>query len=205
MRAPHQKMFGGLLLVAVICSSVVTKAQDAYKQTKLTVTVAGTSSLADWSMTSNEGISTTAFKVDAQKHVVGLSSLIVTIPAESLRSGDSSMDDAAYAALKTDLSKFITFQLLSGNVDGNKIGWNGKLTIAGVARVIDLEATCIAGLDHSIQIQGSKTIDMRAFGIEPPTFMSGAVKADEKVIVSFSVTLIPTITPLLSAKKKNEF
>ncbi|HMJ70373.1 MAG TPA: YceI family protein [Cyclobacteriaceae bacterium] len=181
-----------LLMAAVILFSPNANAQESYKLAGASkITVAGTSTMHDWTMTSEEGTYVAAFENNDQGNPSGLSSLVVTIPAKSLKSGKGAMDKNAYAALKTDKFEQITFQLVSAKMNGKTIKCIGNLTIAGANRLFELEALYTLNADHSIHIKGSKEIEMSAFDIEPPSFMFGSVKTGDKISVSFDVTLVP--------------
>jgi polyisoprenoid-binding protein YceI len=65
---------------------------------------------------------------------------------------------------------------------------NGKLTVAGVTKDIDLVAKAKVNADKSINVKGSKKINMRDWDIDPPSFMMGAVKTGEEVTISFDLT-----------------
>ena len=99
------------------------------------------------------------------------------------------MDKNAYAALKTDKNKQITFQLKSGKIDGKTIQCLGTLTIAGTTKQIDVDATYTILPDGSIQCKGSKKLAMRDYNVEPPSFMFGSVTTGNEITVSFDVVL----------------
>jgi len=70
------------------------------------------------------------------------------------------------------------------------ISAKGKLTIAGVSKDIWIAGiTTVNPSDMSVQTTGSAKIKMSEFNVEPPSFMFGAMKTGDEIIVKFSLTL----------------
>ena len=143
----------------------------------------------DWTMNSDKATYDVVFETNPQGDPQQLISLVVSVPAESLKSGKGGMDKNAYSALKTDKHKQITFQLASGKIDGKTIRCLGSLTIAGTTKQIDVEATYTILPDGSIQCKGSKKLAMKDYNVEPPSFMFGSVTTGNEITVSFDVIL----------------
>jgi polyisoprenoid-binding protein YceI len=178
-------------LLAVTGMAQVTYAPQG--PTKLTI--AGTSTMHDWTMTSTDVAYTTVFETNEQGKPTHLVKLSVSLPAESLKSGKSAMDKNAYAALKTDKNKTISFNIIRATIGPDYIKCTGKLSIAGTIKEIDDEATYVLRADNSMQIKGSRKITMTDYGVEPPSFMFGSVKTGDEITVSFDVILAPKKTP----------
>ncbi len=194
MKNPNKLIQRIAFILSVMVFGVVlsSQGQTAYRQTgSPKISMDGTSTMHDWTMTSAEASITASMEVGANGVPEKISSLSVTIPAESLKSGKGSMDKNAYSALKTSTHKQIIFQFTSADIKGNAILCKGNLTIAGVTKVIELEASYSAMQNQSLQVKGSKKIIMSEYGVEPPSFMFGSVKTGDAVTVSFDVTLAP--------------
>ncbi|MBX2895429.1 MAG: YceI family protein [Cyclobacteriaceae bacterium] len=167
-------------------------AQKPYKVSGTPViTIAGTSTMHDWTMTSKQATAQAQLEVDANGQLSKVNSIVVTIPAESLKSGKGAMDKNAYNALKTDKNKDLKFQLTAATVNGNNIVAQGTLTIAGSSNPIELTVTGKPDT-NGIRFQGSKKIKMTEFNVEPPSFMFGSVKTGDEITITFDVTLSPT-------------
>ncbi|SFE44675.1 YceI-like domain-containing protein [Chitinophaga sp. CF118] len=169
----------------------IAMAQVQYQQKNdFNLTVNGTSTLHDWEMKTSKIACNATFTFYEDGELGGLTLLNFTMPAESLKSERSGMDDNAYRALKTSKYPTITFDLTTATVssEGTVISCKGKLSLAGVTKDIDLLAKSKLNTDKSINIKGSKKINMRDFGIDPPSFMMGAVKTGENVTISFDLT-----------------
>lgn len=183
-------------VIAFMLLTVTGMAQVTYStQGPTKLTVAGTSTMHDWTMSSADGSYTAAFETNDQGKPTRLVALSVSLPAESLKSGKSAMDKNAYTALKTDENKTISFNLINATIASNSIKCNGKLTIAGTTKDTDVEATYVLRPDNSIQIKGSKKIVMTQYNVEPPSFMFGSVKTGDEITIAFDLNLVPKKAP----------
>lgn len=171
--------------------SIMAFAQVKY-QTKndLNILVSGTSTLHDWDMKAAKGECSAVFVFNKLGQVVGITNLIVKIPAEGLKSGHEGMDKNAYKALKTNQNSTISYSLISAtiNADGT-IKCLGKLTIAGSTLNAELIANYKINIDGSISVSGSKKISMKDYNMEPPSFMMGTIKTGNDIILKFDLTI----------------
>jgi polyisoprenoid-binding protein YceI len=183
----------GVVTLAIVFASLAVLGQDRYTQSGTsTITIEGTSTLHEWSMTSKEASYDAVFETSTHSEPVRLTSLAFSLPAESLRSGKSAMDKNAYNALKTDVNKQITFQLVSSKVEGKKIQCTGKLRIAGTTKQIEVDVEYNVLPGGSLQCKGSKKILMTDYKVEPPSFMFGSVTTGDEITIAFDVTLAPS-------------
>jgi hypothetical protein len=179
------------LLLFILLTGYVSMAQVQYQQKNdFNLTVSGTSTLHDWEMKTSKIACNATFTFYEDGDLGGLTLLNFTMPAESLKSDHKGMDDNAYRALKTSKNPTITFNLTTATVssEGKTIKCTGKLTIAGVTKDIELLAAAKVNADKSINIKGSKKLNMRDYNIDPPSFMMGAVKTGENVTIDFNLT-----------------
>ena len=156
------------------------------------IIIAGTSTIHDWEMTSNQADLKATFETDAAGIPTKLASLNLSSPAESLKSGKGAMDKNAYTSLKTDKNKLITFQLTSATINGKTIDTKGNLTIAGTTKPIEINTTFETQGDGSLKFKGSKKIIMSEFNVEPPSFMFGSVKTGDEITLSFEIIMSPS-------------
>jgi len=188
----NRKTTASILALAFVLIFLTSHGQTRYAQTSTSrISISGTSTLHEWTMTSEKATYDAAFETNSQGDPQQLTSLVVSVPAESLKSGKNGMDKNAYSALKTDKNKHITFKLTSGKIEGKTIHCQGTVTIGGTTKQIDVEATYIVLPDGSIQCKGSKKLAMRDYNIEPPSFMFGSVTTGNEITVSFDVILAP--------------
>jgi len=188
----NKKTTVSIVALTFILIALVSHGQTRYGQSSTSrISISGTSTIHEWTMTSEKSTYDAVFVTNSQEEPPQLISLVVSVPAESLKSGKSGMDKNAYSALKTDKHKNIGFQLTSGKVDGKNIQCHGSLTIAGTTKQIEVDATYTILPDGSIQCKGSKKLAMTDYNVEPPSFMFGSVTTGNEITVSFDVILAP--------------
>jgi polyisoprenoid-binding protein YceI len=196
----HKHLILFLLLSVAFASSATLpslRAQMAYKASgkSATMTLYGTSTLHDWTMTVTVFTADAQFTLAANNQLSALNALTVTLPVHNLKSEHDGMNDNAYEALKADQNKNITFQLKSATVTpagGNKyqIAALGSLTIAGVSKAVTLNATAIVNEDGSISCSGSVPIKLSDHGIERPSFMLGTMKVGDALTLNYSLIFV---------------
>lgn len=181
-----------LLLLFVLISLASAIPEKEYKvATKSYFEIQGTSNLHDWSMESREARGEGVISFQDQQ-VAGIDHLKITLPTESLKSGKRGLDKSAYSALKTDTYPEVKFNLvgverLQDKGADVRIKTRGKLTIAGVTRTEELVVQCHTEEQGTVTFEGSKTIKMSDYQVEPPALVFGAVKAGDEITVSFKI------------------
>ena len=179
-----------ILALIMVLISLTSYGQNRYTQANTSrISISGTSTMHDWTMTSDKATYDAVFEINSQGDPLQLTSLTVSVPAESLKSEKSGMDKNAYSALKTDKNKQITFQLASSRIDGKTIKCVGNLTIAGTTKQIEVDVAFTILSDGSIQCKGSKKLAMKDYNVEPPSFMFGTVTTGNEITISFDVVL----------------
>jgi polyisoprenoid-binding protein YceI len=121
----------------------------------------------------------------------------IAIPAKSIHSGNSSLDDNMYESLKAEENPDIRFSLfhpdsiidLRTSRSDSIIKLYGKLTVAGKEKTIDLEVVVQQKENKIIEIHGKKKLLMTDYGIKPPTFMLGILKTGDEVSIEFDLQL----------------
>lgn len=148
----------------------------------------GTSSLHDWEEVAESYSGFISFKDYGTGEI---NKLGVEILAESLKSGKKAMDKNTYKALNTDKFKKIMFsvtKIKSITPTGNntyKVESNGKMTISGQTN--DITLSFVMQVNQSaVKIEGSKTIKMTDFGIEPPKALFGTITTGDEITIKFS-------------------
>lgn len=125
-----------LVTVFITIFSFQLNAQRTYTivDSKSTFEVAGTSTVHDWTMRSTEGTGIANLTVKDSK-LTAINSLTISLLAESLKSGKTSMDEVAYEALDTQTHKSIDYTLKSAEKI-NDSTWilTGTYTVAGVSK-----------------------------------------------------------------------
>lgn len=168
------------------------------RQTPSKVSVAGTSTLHDWTVESAriEGEVTVPEGFLAGDASVQ-PTVAVSIPARSLASGKKKMDDLMHGALRAEEHKSIQYRLVSAKPksgagsDRVVLDTRGRLTIAGKTREVPMEVEVLRQAGGRLLVKGTAAITMSDFGMKPPTAMLGTVKTGDDVTVRFEWALGP--------------
>nr|WP_315195849.1 YceI family protein [uncultured Flavobacterium sp.] len=184
MKSTLKMIIASIALFAMVLSA---NAQKNYTlDTKTSFSVLGTSSLHDWEMKSASKTGTANLTVTESK-LADITSIDITLPAESIKSEKKSMDKVAYETLKTDKFKNIKY-VLKSTEKVNETTWNltGTYTIAGVSKVVktQVKTTVVNGI---VNIQGSNKITFTEFGLKSPTAMFGTIKTGEDLTIKFNL------------------
>ncbi|MBK8348048.1 MAG: YceI family protein [Saprospiraceae bacterium] len=134
------------------------------------------------------------FVLDDKGNLKDVTAMNLTVSSKVLKSGKGAMDKNAYKALKADKNPNITAVLKSAEVTtkDNKsytVKSMIKLTIAGKTLDTELISQVKRINDNSFSVKGEKKISMKDYGMEPPSFMLGAVTTGNDVVLSFDVVL----------------
>ena len=177
-----------LLTVIFTTLSIQANAQRNYAVAKSTFEVAGTSNIHDWTMKSTEGNGVINLTVIDSK-IIEINSINITLPAESLKSTKTSMDDVAYETLDTKTYKNIKYVLKAVN-KVNETTWNltGTYTIAGISKDFRTQINVTANNGFFV-LKGSNQITFADFGMSPPTAALGVVKAGKELTLIFNIVL----------------
>jgi polyisoprenoid-binding protein YceI len=182
-----------LLSVLLLLRTMAISAQTSYTGSNVSLVVSGTSTLHNWDMKSSSGECRATFSVNGTA-ISGLTALSFSTPASALKSDHSSMDNNAYKALKAAQNPAISYVMTSAAVIPAEKGTvmvkcQGKLTIAGTTRDQELIATVKPNADNSLAVSGKRTISMKDFNMQPPTFMMGTIKTGNDITLAFALTL----------------
>ena len=71
-------------------------AQTPFQSKSVTISLTGTSTLHDWEMKAGQGKSEGEFTIDANNKITAISKLNFTLPAKSLKSEHTMMDNNTY-------------------------------------------------------------------------------------------------------------
>jgi polyisoprenoid-binding protein YceI len=120
----------------------------------------------------------------------------LTIPVESLKSGEKGLDKNLVKALKGATFPSIQFRLTDKHLlvglpsnAASKLTSTGLLTIAGTENEVKIESQ-IESIPEGIRIFGTKQLLMTDYGVKPPTIM-GMIKTKNEVTIHFDMILAP--------------
>ena len=185
-----------ILLFLIIAFPSILLAQTPYKIKANKLNIAGTSSLHDWVSDATQLEWSGAFDVQDKK-IVQVKDVRVKIPVKSIKSEKgSTMDNKTYDAFKSDKNPNITYVFQSSKISGSgsdfTLETTGALQMAGTTKNIDMKKKKKILPNGDIQLTGSRKLNMKDFGMEPPTAVLGTIKVGPEVTVNFDLTVTPT-------------
>ncbi|MDO5638216.1 MAG: YceI family protein [Myroides sp.] len=141
------------------------------------VTVDGTSSLHDWTMSA----STATFSGTVNGNAIN--NVKFAMPTKNLKSKKGKMmDNKAYNALNADKAPNITFTASSINV--GKGNATGQLSIAGTTKNVTFPVS-VSKSGNAYTISGNTTVKMSDYGMKTPGFMG--VKTGDAVTIKVNI------------------
>ncbi len=190
-----------IVSLLILLSPQVIMAQSVYKLSSnksATITVNGKSNVHDWEMTSTGIESQGTFKFNSRDELIGLSAFNFSVVAKSLKSGKSSMDSRTYKSINADQFPKISYKLTFAEVtmvQANKyaIQTTGILTIAGKTQSISMKVMAFVNADQTISCHGTEKLMLTDYGIEPPSFMLGAMKVGNDLVIKFDLNYTKAI------------
>lgn len=172
-----------VLIPLLLFTSMLLIAQDSYTlSNESTLTVEGTSTLHDWTVTAN----TYQGSLTLDGHV--FTSISFDVDVESIVSTrGATMDKKTHNALKMEEYPKIVFSASDvAFSEGDTQSIPGKLTIAGVGKDVVIVSN-IKKLEDKIQITGNHKITLQDYNMEPPTAMFGSIVVGDDVVVNFDL------------------
>ena len=173
------------LMMLVMISGLMFAQKTLTLQSNPDLSVSGTSTLHDWTMTSKSATGTMKATVSGNT-VSAIQDINVTMKIETIKSGKSGMDKKAYDAMKSGKYPNSTFELTSAKKSGSTWSLSGYFTFAGKKKAVNLSVkeSTSGGV---VNLSGSHTFNLTDYGIEPPTALMGTIKTGNQVTVKFNV------------------
>jgi polyisoprenoid-binding protein YceI len=181
------------LLVLLVTAPARPAAADtpaaglAVKSAKLTID--GTSTMHDYSL------ATTTLVINSA--LVGGPSLLepgalqefeLQIPLKNFVSDKDGLTKKMLETMKADKHPVITFAMTGYAVEGAVVRATGMLTVAGVAKPVDVELN-VKETPAGLHVTGTRALSMKEFGIKPPTMFMGMLKTNDRVTITFELQL----------------
>jgi polyisoprenoid-binding protein YceI len=110
------------------------------------------------------------------------------IPVNGFASDKDGLKKKFLETIKAKEHPYITFALGSYTVEGAVVRASGTLTVAGVARPIDLELN-VKDTPAGVQVAATRALSMKEFGIKAPTMFMGMLKTNDQVTIKFELQL----------------
>jgi polyisoprenoid-binding protein YceI len=121
----------------------------------------------------------------------GVQTVVVTTSVPAIDCGDSAMNKHLRKALKDKEFPEVRYQALKYTLvdNGTAVQTSGELTIAGVTKPVALGAKLIPVPEGGTRVFGKVDINMRDYGVKPPSLFFGALKVADVVSVKFDTVV----------------
>jgi polyisoprenoid-binding protein YceI len=157
----------------------------------------GTSTVKNFKCSTKALQATIDASADAVRAVLGgdkaVTNVQLTVPEKSLDCGNGTMNGHMLEALKQKEHPDISFKLVSydlAKADSGETGTlNGVLTINGTDQTIALPVSLKEGAASTLRVTGKYELNMKDYGVKPPSLMLGTMKVGPKVTVNFDLLL----------------
>jgi len=115
-------------------------------------------------------------------------SAVTSVPA--IDCGDATMNKHLRKALKDDLFPEIRFKTDKYDLieNGKAVRTAGELTIAGVTKPVEIEAT-LTPVSDGTRVSGKIDVNMTDFGVKPPSLFFGSLKVAQTVSIQFDTVV----------------
>jgi polyisoprenoid-binding protein YceI len=197
MRTNHKASLFALALVIPLSGawSVATELLVLQPQSRLWID--GTSTMKRW--TCKAGEVNAVVEANAPNAIAtllagdkGVRTVRVSVPAAQIDCNNGTMNEHMRKALKLTEHPSIEFRLTSYDVarkaDGVAGTMTGSLTLGGVEKTITMKAEGTSEGDM-LHVIGAYPLNMKEYGLKPPTLMFGRIKVGETVTVNFDLLL----------------
>ncbi len=190
----QNKHFILLAIVVFLHIPLFAVSPATYKIKTHEISMEGTSNLHDWTASVEKATGTFSFTVE-NGAIVNLVDASIRFDAESIKGSEGRrMDAKIYEALETSKNPSISFAMrevlsITGSAGRYSIGVRGVLTVAGVARVVDLTTTGRLLPNGDLEFSGNHKVKMTDHKVSPPTAMLGALRTGDEVSLKFKVIL----------------
>jgi hypothetical protein len=128
------------------------------------------------------------------------------VPVQELDCGKQGINRDMYAALKSESHPYIHYELtniVTESVDAANLQdttrWlsiraEGKLAIAGSTRTVRMKVRGRRLPGQKVRVKGKKKLNMKSYGVDPPTALFGLVKVADSLTVHYDLVTTPTDT-----------
>lgn len=185
MKTKRMNSYLNMILLLLVATGI--QAQETFNlEPKAKLAISGTSSLHDWEMTSSTSTGKLV-AIEKSGKLDKITSLVIEMPAESIKSGKKGMDKNAYKALKTTAHKTVKFELKQATKTST--GWNftGNFTMAGVVKEVTIPIKEM-NTTGKFTLNGTYSFNLTDYKIDPPTAIMGTVKTGNAVKITFTVS-----------------
>ncbi len=180
-----------LITIATVFLSAIPSKKTFVLVKDHTVTIHGTSNIHNWDekVGTVTGHSNATFNDDGS---FDLDAIEIRMNVHSIKSSKGSvMDNNTHKALKADKHPEIIFTLtepikaIKSETNQKFISAKGNLSIAGKTKPVTLYVKISIQGKVKLKFEGSQTIKMTDYGVNPPTALFGTIKTGNEITIRF--------------------
>ena len=182
-----------LRFVTAVCLGLALLAGSpaAAQQSTVEFTVSGTSTIRGWTCTvSGTAEVTPGSSSPAPGFAEGVGSAALTVPVADFECPDETMTEHLLEAMKPAEFPEITFELEGYEASGGGARASGALTIQAVTAPVSIPLSLSPSV-AGVEIAGEVSLDMTAYGVEPPVVMLGLLRVRPQVRIQFEGLVVP--------------
>ena len=160
------------------------------------ITIKGTATIyGNWSCQGDADIQTTPGEALAPVPGFpgGVQSTLVKVTVKNIECGDGTMNKHMRKALKEKEFPEIQFHTnrYTLNENGDVVKAAGELTIAGVTKPVELDASLVSVPDGGFRVEGKVDIEMPDYDVKPPSLLFGTLKVAPDVSIQYDANIAP--------------
>ena len=154
-------------------------------------TVSGTSTIRGWTCTvSGTAEVAPGSSSPAPGFAEGVRSASLTVPVADFDCPDETMIEHLLDAMKPAEFPEITFELEGYEASGGGARASGALTIQAVTSPVSFPIS-LSPSGGGVEIAGEVSLDMTAYGVEPPVVMLGLLRVRPQIRIQFEGLVVP--------------
>jgi hypothetical protein len=196
----NKKFFNILFIFTVTGAGAPLLAQVTYRISPPgTVQISGTSTVSDWTVRSEEIKGDMVFfpsekkpkANELQTGIIKNAKAVLEVSAIKSEKGET-MDNKMYNALKKDAHPRIVFSLsdpIEIDKAPSKFSVRGNVELAGVTRPMTFDLN-LTNANNNFIFEGSGSLKLSDFQIEPPTAMFGQIETGDEVMVKLNLVFV---------------
>ena len=182
-----------LRFVTAVCLGVglLAGSPAAAQPSTVEFTVSGTSTIRGWTCTVSGTAEVTAGSPSpAPGFADGVGSAALTVPVADFECPDETMTEHLLDAMKPAEFPEITFELQSYETSSGGAQASGALTIHAVTSPVSFPIS-LSPAGAGVEIAGEVSLDMTAYGVEPPVVMLGLLRVRPQIRIQFEGLVVP--------------
>ena len=172
-----------LLTGALLAGAPLTAQDFTVVPEESSVVIRGTSTLHDWESDLEE------FSLEFTRNEGTVDKVLFKAPVKAIKSGKKAMDENTYQAMKAEKFPFITFEGSGFRLSGHQIFGKGTLTVAGVARAVEVTTNVESWVTGIYDLVGELKLRMTDHGIDPPTAMFGTIRTVDEITLVYHLVV----------------